>query len=82
MWDSILNLALSHGLWAALFVGLMIYVLKDSTKREKKYQETIRDLVKSLQIVEGIKKDVEDIKGRVRRVGKNERKIEENFCKT
>jgi len=80
MWENILNLALSHGLWAALFVGLMVYVLKDSAKREKKYQETIKGLVSRLQVVEDIKKDVEDIKARVKRGVRNERKMEEVCC--
>jgi len=40
MWENILNLALGNGLFAAMFVGLMMYILKDSSKREQKYQET------------------------------------------
>ncbi|MCL2569803.1 MAG: BhlA/UviB family holin-like peptide [Firmicutes bacterium] len=56
MWDNIISLAINNGLWATLFVGLMIYILRDGDKREKKYQETIEKLADSLQIV----KDIQD----------------------
>ncbi|MBQ3047950.1 MAG: bacteriocin, partial [Clostridia bacterium] len=39
MWKEILELALTNGIWSALFVGLLIFQLKDSAKREKKYQD-------------------------------------------
>ena len=35
MWQDILELALTNGIWSALFVGLLIYQLKDSAKRER-----------------------------------------------
>ncbi len=41
MWDNILELAISDGLWALLFCVLLIYQLKDSKVREVKYQDTI-----------------------------------------
>jgi len=73
MWEEIMTLAINHGLMATLFVGLMIYVLKDGRKREKKYQETIDTLAESLKIVHEIgeatkelKKDVTEIKHKVK----------------
>lgn len=60
--EKILNLAISNGLWAVLFLMLLIYVLKDSRHRETKYQETIAALNASLSVVELIKEDIEDIK--------------------
>lgn len=62
MWQDILDLAIKNGLWAVLFLGLLIFVLKDSKQREKKYQDTIKDLTDHLGIVHEIKKEVEEVK--------------------
>ena len=62
MWTEIFNLALNNGLWAVLFCVLLLYVLKDSRSREKKYQTTIESLGNSLSIVQSIKDDIDDIK--------------------
>ena len=62
MWEKIFNLAVSNGIWAVLFVILLFYQLKDSKEREKKYQETIESLGKSLEIINEVKEDVEIIK--------------------
>lgn len=62
MWQDILDLAIKNGLWAVLFLGLLIFVLKDSKQREQKYQETIKDLTEHLGIVHEIKKEVEEVK--------------------
>lgn len=62
MWQQIINLAVSNGLFAVLFLGLLIYQLKDSRNREKKYQDTIIRLGNSLEIVQSVKEDVNEIK--------------------
>lgn len=62
MWEQIVNLAISNGLFAVMFLGLFIYQLRDSKSRETKYQETIEKLGDSLQIVKEVKDDVEMIK--------------------
>lgn len=62
MWEQIINLAISNGLFAVLFLGLLIYQLKDSRNREKRYQDTIVRLGNALEIVQSVKHDVEDIK--------------------
>ena len=62
MWDEIVNLAIKNGLWAVLFMGLFVFVIKDSASREKKYQQTIQNLTEHLQIIKEIKDDVDDIK--------------------
>ena len=62
MWEQIVNLAISNGLFAVLFLGLLIYQLKDSRTRENRYQETIARLGDALEIVKSVKEDVEDIK--------------------
>lgn len=38
MWEEILSLAVNNGLLPALFVALLIYVLRDTSRREKQYQ--------------------------------------------
>ena len=62
MWEQIINLAISNGLFAVLFLGLLVYQLKDSRNREKRYQETIVKLGNALDVVQSVKHDVEDIK--------------------
>lgn len=62
VWEQIVNLAISNGLFAVLFLGLLIYQLKDSRTREIKYQETISQLGDALEIVKSVKEDVEEIK--------------------
>ena len=62
MWEQIVNLAISNGLFAVLFLGLLVYQLKDSRSREKRYQETIARLGNALDIVQSVKSDVEEIK--------------------
>ena len=68
MWEEIFNLALSNGIWSAMFLGLLIYQLKDSNKREKKYQETIAKLNEHLGAVSEIKEEVKEIRQAVMRV--------------
>ena len=65
MWEQIVNLAISNGLFAVLFLGLLIYQLRDSRNREQKYQITIEKLGNSLEIVKQVKEDVEDIKDKL-----------------
>ena len=62
MWEQIVNLAISNGLYAVLFLGLLVYQLRDSRTREKKYQETIVNLGNALEVVNSVKEDVKDIK--------------------
>lgn len=69
MWEEIVNLAISNGLFAVLFLLLLVYVLRDSNAREKKYQNTIEKLSNAFSEltdlkdkVQEISTDVEDIK--------------------
>ena len=43
-----LEIIITNIVWSLLFVGLFIYNLKDSAKREKKYQEIIEKLSNEL----------------------------------
>jgi len=70
MWEvSILEAAFNNGIWAVLFVGLMVYILKDAAKREKKYcelneesQKIIKSLAEDLSVVRDMKKDIKCIR--------------------
>ena len=53
---------MQQGPFALLFVSLLVYVMRDSKSREKKYQDTIDKLVDKLSIVDAIKGDIEDLK--------------------
>ena len=79
MWDKIINLALSNGIWAVLFLMLLVFQLKDSKTRENKYQQTIENLGNALQVVKEVKEDVEEIKQTLntrRRKVKDEESVE------
>ena len=62
MWEEVIKLAISNGIFAVLFCCLLVYLLKDSSKREKKYQETIGSLVEKFDLLIEIKEDNEQIK--------------------
>ena len=62
MWNEVFSVALNNGFFACLFVALLIYELKDSRSREKKYQSTINTLATRLSCIEKVQEDVEDIK--------------------
>lgn len=63
MEKGIIELALTQGLWAVLFVFLLFWVLRENARREENYQSIISKLSDNLCIVEDIKKDVDSIKG-------------------
>lgn len=69
MEDFLLKLASTQGIWAALSVVLIFYILRAQEKRdvkqeerEKNYQDIISKLTDRFNIVDNIKQDVEDIK--------------------
>ena len=61
MWEQIIEYAAANGIWAMLFLALLIYQLKDSKKREEKYTATITSLTEGLSALEGIKQDIKSI---------------------
>ena len=77
IFEEIMGLAVSNGIFAVLFVFLLFYLLKDSAKREKKYQDTIGSLSRHLEIVNDIKEDVIEIKNVVVFNKKKEKKVNE-----
>ena len=62
IWNEIISIVVSNGVFAFLFVCLFMYQLKDSAKRETKYQDTIDKLTENLKILQDVQKDVGDIK--------------------
>lgn len=80
MWEEIFKLALSNGIWAVLFVALLVFQLKDSKAREKKYQDTINKLNEHLTVVNDLKNDINDIKEVVllKKKGKSDEKVKTN----
>lgn len=62
LWKEIISIVISNGVFAVLFVWLFFFQIKDSSKREEKYQQTIENLTKSLQSIEDIKHEIVDIK--------------------
>ena len=70
MIDQIINLAISNGLWAVLFVFLFLYQISNSQKREQKYQNVIDNLTNSLGIVKNIDTQIKSINKEVLRLKK------------
>ena len=79
MWEEVLKMAATNGLWAVLFCVLLIYQLKESKAREAKYQSAIKGLSENLGIVRQIKDDVADIKQKLSVRVKKFRKKEEGL---
>ncbi|UZQ49121.1 BhlA/UviB family holin-like peptide [Clostridium kluyveri] len=72
MENEIFKMAINQGIWAALFVVLLFYVLKEQEKRDKKseereknYQEIISKLTDKLSILDNVSEDVKEIKDRI-----------------
>lgn len=56
----------TQGVFAALFVYLLFYVLKTNSKREENYQGIIQDLSTKFNIIENIQDDIKEVKECVR----------------
>ncbi|WP_252237176.1 BhlA/UviB family holin-like peptide [Clostridium sp. ZBS17] len=63
--DEIMKMALSQGLGYALFVFLLLYILKTTGERENKYQTLLDALAEKFNVVEDIKEDVKEIKNKI-----------------
>lgn len=78
MWQDILNIVISNGIFATLFVCLLAYLLKDSAKREDKYTQTINSLNKSVNEIRQANEKVDEIKedvGEIKDSSKESKKI-------
>ncbi len=72
MENELLKLALSQGVWAAMSIILIFYILKDQERRdqkqderESKYQDIIDGLIKNTELLENIRIDVDTIKNKI-----------------
>lgn len=72
IWNEIISVIVSNGIFATLFVFLFFYQLKDSAKREKAYQKTIADLTEHLEMIEEVKQEVSELKEVVTKGGQYE----------
>ena len=73
LWQEIMSVVISNGVFAILFVLLFFYQIKDSKQREEKYQQTITELTKHIGTINEIKEDVEELKSvMVRKRRKND----------
>ena len=77
MWQEIINIVISNGIFAVLFVMLLFIQIKDSKRREEKYQDAIKKLSCHLDIVEEINEDVKEIKKVIVMPKKKEKKVNE-----
>ena len=55
MWEEVSKLAVTQGIFAALFVALLVWVLRENNKRENRYINTIDSLAQSVSKIEIIK---------------------------
>ena len=69
MESSVLDAALSQGIWAVLAVFLLIYIVKSNERfsarqeeREKQYQELLSALTKKFNVLSVIEKDIAEVK--------------------
>lgn len=72
--SEIIKLAASQGIWAALSVALIFYIVKAQEKidlkqeeRERNYQDIISKLTDKFNIIEDVKSDVQEIKNYVKK---------------
>ena len=79
MWQDIINIIISNGIFAILFVSLLFIQIKDSKKREEKYQEVIKKLSHHLDVVEDISEDVKEMKKIIIIPKKKGRKLNEIY---
>ncbi|MGH4119497.1 BhlA/UviB family holin-like peptide [Clostridium sp.] len=69
MENELIKMASTQGIWTALSVALIFYILKTQEKRdikqeerEQNYQNIIENLTVKLDVVDNIKKNVQEIK--------------------
>ena len=69
METTVMNVAVSQGIWAVLAVFLLIYIVKSNEQRdtkqeerEKNYQTVIESLTEKFQIRNQVQSDLKEIK--------------------
>lgn len=69
MESSVLDAALSQGIWAVLAVFLLIYIVKSNERfsarqeeREKQYQELLSALTEKFNVLSVVERDITEVK--------------------
>lgn len=69
METTVMNVAVSQGIWAVLAVFLLIYIVKSNEQRdtkqeerEKNYQTVLESLTEKFQILNQVQSDLKEIK--------------------
>ena len=69
METTVMNVAVSQGIWAVLAVFLLIYIVKSNEQRdtkqeerEKNYQTVIESLTEKFQILNQVQSELKEIK--------------------
>jgi hypothetical protein len=72
MENEIFKMAVQQGIWAVLFIFILIYVLKEQKERDEKsgereanYQSIIAKLTDRLKVVDDIGEDIKEIKNKI-----------------
>jgi uncharacterized protein YktB (UPF0637 family) len=72
MENEIFKMAVQQGIWAMLFIFILIYVLKEQKERDEKagereanYQSIIAKLTDRLKAMDDIGEDVKEIKNKI-----------------
>lgn len=63
--DELLKVAFTQGFGYGLFVLLLLYVLRTTGEREKRYQDLLDKLTEKFNIVENVQDDVKEIKNHI-----------------
>lgn len=63
--NELVKAGLNQGLGYGLFVFLLLYVLKTTGDRERRYQDLLDKLTEKFGIVENVQKDVTEIKNKL-----------------
>ena len=62
--ESILEVALQQGIWAALYIYLFFRMLRENAQREEKYQKMIGTLSQNIRTgIDNIQNRLEDMAG-------------------
>ena len=66
-WEELIKSIVGYGVFAMLFGFLFFYQLKDSAKREESYRQTIDALTESLNAMDDIRQQVNELLELMRR---------------
>ena len=65
METTVMNVAVSHGIWAVLAVFLLVYIVKSNEKRDEKQEErekNYQSVIEKFEILHQVQSDLSEIK--------------------